>query len=101
MPKKPKIDCAALFPKIAGIIRQDGRDRYLNHWNIAQRLQHDDFVKSLATPTRHELDIGSKAVALFGAQYTMKRTRFGMDRYRREFSRKREEGDCWAYICCI
>ena len=96
MPQKPKINCATLFPKIAAIIREDGRDQYLNHWDIAQRLQHDDFVKSLATHTRRELDIGSKAVALFGAQYTRKSTRFGMGRYCHEFDRMRE-GGCWAY----
>lgn len=96
MPQKSKIDCAALFPKIAAIIRKDGRDIYLNHWDIAQRLRDDDFVQSLATATRHELDVGSKAVVLFGAQYTRKPTKFGMARYRRYFSRKRE-GGCWPY----
>lgn len=96
MPEKPKIDHTTLFPKIATIIRKYGRDRYLNYSDIAQRLQHDDLVKGLATPTRSELDIVSKAVAVFGVQYTRKSTKFGTARYRKEFSRK-QEGGCWAY----
>jgi hypothetical protein len=97
-PQKSKIDCATLFPRIAAIIRKDDRDRYLNHWEIAQRLRADDFVQNLATSTRNEneLDIGSKVAALFGAQYTRRSMRFGMGRYRHEFDRKRE-GGCWEY----
>jgi len=40
--------------------------------------------------------VAEKATGIFSQHYTMERTKYGMDEYRREFVRRRD-GNYWAY----
>jgi hypothetical protein len=94
MTKKPLFACETLFPRIAAIIHE--ADGHIAYYEIVEKLAHDPVVRSYATETVTPSHIASRAMGLFSQHYTMKRTNFGMESYRREFVRKRD-GDVWAY----
>ena len=94
MPTKPQFDCDTVFPRIALYIRE--AEGYIEHGDLVAILMDDGVVRGIAPDIKTAFRVAQKAVGLFSAHFTMKRTKFGMESYRREFSRKRE-GDYWAY----
>jgi len=94
MPKRPLFDCETLFPRIAAIIRE--AKGYIASYDILLKLAHDPVVREIAPDSKTAFRIAEKAAGLFGQHYTMERTKYGMDEYRREFVRKRD-GNYWAY----
>jgi len=94
MPNKPLFDCEILFPRIAAIIRK--ADGYIDYYDIVENLMNDPVFRELEPDPKIAPIKAQKVVGAFSKQYTMKRLRFGMEMYRREFVRKRD-GLIWAY----
>ena len=94
MTKKPLFDCKSLFPRIASIIRD--ANGFIAYYEIVEKLADDPVVRSYATETASPSHIASRAMGLLSQHYTMNRKRFGMDQYRLQFNRYRDE-DISAY----
>ena len=74
-----------MFRRIASIARE--ANRYIASCDIVLKLTHEPVVREIAPNYETAFLIANKATGLVGQHYTMEFTRFGMERYRHEFSR--------------
>jgi hypothetical protein len=96
MPKKPSFDAATAFHRIASLIRTTGTERYISHWELVEKLVDDAVVRERAADTKEAWRTAEKMVGVFSPYFTKGYTKYNMDQYRKEFSRKRIHG-VWAY----
>jgi hypothetical protein len=96
MPKKPSFDAATAFHRIASLIRTTGTERYITHGELVERLMDDALVRKNAADSNEARRTAEKMVGVFSAYFTKGYTKYNMDKYRKEFIRKRI-GGVWAY----
>ena len=94
MTKQPQFDYQSIFPRIAAIIR--AAEGYIDSYDIFENLMNDPLFRELEPDPKTASIKAQKVVDMFSKQYTLKRLKFGMERYRREFVRERD-GVIWAY----
>jgi hypothetical protein len=63
---------------------------------LVEKLVDDALVRERTTDSKEAWRMAEKMVGVFSAYFTKGYEKYGMDKYRREFSRKRV-GGVWAY----
>jgi hypothetical protein len=92
MPKKPSFDAATTFPRISDLIGKVGSERYIRHWGLVEKLMTEPIVRARASDENTPLGIATKMVGVFSSYFSKDYTKYNMNQYRREFSRKRVGG---------
>jgi hypothetical protein len=94
--EKPSFDAATAFHRIASLIRTTGTERYITHGELVETLMDDALVRKNAAVSNEAWRTAEKMVGVFSAYFTKGYTKYDMDNYRKEFTRKRVRG-VWAY----
>ena len=82
MPKKLGLDAATAFPRIADHIRKAGKERYISHWELVEKLVDDPIVRDHASDEYAPLGIATKMVGVFSKCFTTGEMAHLMESYR-------------------